>query len=103
MRARDDVLVIGGGLIGLATAYKLMLAQPGLVVRVLEKGQTYNVGIMFTKISKKHEMQISQMAQDHYDCETRIGLKLPDACVPNCHFAALCAKPQKLPPVKAAR
>ena len=37
MRARDDVMVIGGGLIGLATAYKLMLAQPGLVVRVLEK------------------------------------------------------------------
>lgn len=87
----------------------LVLSIPGLaevpvegkVVRVLEKGQTYNVGIMFTKISKKHELQISQMAQDHIDCETRIALKLPDACVSTCRFAALCAKPQKLPPVKA--
>jgi len=89
----------------------LVLSIPGLsevpvegkVVRVLEKGQTFNVGIMFTKISKKHELQISQMAQDHYDCETRIALKLPEACVPSCRFAALCGKPQKLPPVKAAR
>ncbi|HEU4584447.1 MAG TPA: FAD-dependent oxidoreductase, partial [Gemmatimonadaceae bacterium] len=37
MRVRDDVIVIGGGLVGLATAYKLMLARPGLVARVLEK------------------------------------------------------------------
>ena len=74
----------------------------GKVVRVLEKGQTFNVGIMFTKISKKHETQISRMAQDHIDCETRIGLNLPDACVPGCSFASLCTKPQKMP-AKAAR
>jgi hypothetical protein len=74
----------------------------GKVVRVLEKGQTFNVGIMFTKIGKKQEAQILQMAQDHMDCETRIALKLPDACVPDCRFAALCAKPQKMP-AKAAR
>jgi hypothetical protein len=70
----------------------------GKVVRVLEKGQTFNVGIMFTKISKKHEAQIEKMAQEHIDCDTRIALKLPDACMPECTFAALCAKPQKLPP-----
>lgn len=88
----------------------MVLSIPGLsevpvegkVVRVIEKGQTFNVGIMFTKISKKHENQISTMAQDHEDCETRIELKLPDACVPDCRFAALCAKPQKMPAVKAA-
>lgn len=73
------------------------IAIEGKVVRVLEKGQTFNVGIMFTKISKKHENQISAMAQDHIDCDTRIGLKLPDACVPDCSFAALCAKTQKMP------
>jgi hypothetical protein len=85
----------------------MVLSIPGLdevpvegkVVRVLEKGQTFNVGIMFTKISKKHETKISSMAQDHIDCETRIALKLPEACVPDCRFAALCAKPQKTPPV----
>src|SRR5678816_1818746 len=31
------VVVIGGGIVGLATAYKLTLARPGWSVRVLEK------------------------------------------------------------------
>lgn len=69
----------------------------GKVVRVNTKGQTYNVGIAFTKISKKHQAKISSMAQDHMDCETRIGLRLPEACVPTCTFHWLCAKPQKTP------
>ncbi len=73
------------------------VAIAGKVVRVSEKGQTYNVGIAFTKISKKHRGQIDAMAQDHLDCETRLSLKLPEACVPTCRFHALCAKPQKAP------
>lgn len=32
-----DVLVIGGGIVGLATAYSLLKARPGLRVRLLEK------------------------------------------------------------------
>jgi len=84
--------------------FEMLLNLPGLervpiegrVVRVLEKGATFNVGIAFTKISRKHEDQINGMAQDHLDCETRIGLNLPEACVPNCRFRALCAKPQKV-------
>jgi hypothetical protein len=83
----------------------MVLSLPGLmripiegrVVRVLEKGQTYNVGIAFTKISKKHQAQIDEMAQDHLDCETRLSLQLPEACVPKCQFHTLCAKPQKAP------
>lgn len=76
----------------------------GKVVRVIAKGQTFNVGIMFTKISKKHETAITNMAQDHIDCDTRIALQLPEACVPECRFAALCGKPQKLPSLaKASR
>ena len=83
----------------------MVLSIPGLndvpvegkVVRVLEKGQTFNVGIMFTKISKKHETAITNMAQDHIDCDMRIALKLPEACMAECRFAALCGKPQKLP------
>ncbi|MDE2038776.1 MAG: PilZ domain-containing protein [Elusimicrobia bacterium] len=74
----------------------------GKVVRMHEKGQTFNVGIMFTRISKKHQDQIGAMAQDNGDCEMRIALKLPEACVPGCRFAALCAKPQKLPPKAAS-
>jgi hypothetical protein len=93
---------------------EMVLSIPGLsevpvegkVVRVLEKGQTFNVGIMFTKISKKHETAITNMAQDHIDCDMRIALNLPEACMPECRFAALCGKPQKLPnlgKVKVAR
>ncbi|MBI5631135.1 MAG: PilZ domain-containing protein [Elusimicrobia bacterium] len=84
---------------------EMLLSIPGLdkvslegkVVRVSEKGQTYNVGIAFTKISKKHQKQLSLMAQDHGDCDMRIALRLPEACVSSCHFHDLCAKPQKGP------
>ena len=83
----------------------MILSLPGLsevpvegkVVHINEKGQTYKVGISFTKISKKHQNQIVSMAQDHMDCDTRVSLGLPDACVPKCHFNALCMKPQKDP------
>lgn len=69
----------------------------GTVVRIVEKGQTYNVGIAFTKISKKHQQQISGMAQDHEDCDTRISLNLPEACVKTCSFHELCMKSHKSP------
>ena len=83
----------------------MVLSIPGLervpiagrVVRVHQRGPTYNVGIAFTQISKKHQDQISQMALDHGDCETRISLKLPEVCVKSCTFHSLCAKTQKMP------
>ncbi len=83
---------------------EMVLSLPGLevpleakVVRVTEKGQTYNVGISFVKISKKHQAQINRMAQDYGDCQTRVALNLPEACAPDCAFNALCMKPQKAP------
>ena len=83
----------------------MVLAIPGLehvpvagrVVRVHQKGPTYNVGIAFTKISKKHQDQISRMAEDVGDCRARIALKLPDVCQRACSFHSLCAQPQRLP------
>ncbi|MFA6003807.1 MAG: PilZ domain-containing protein [Elusimicrobiota bacterium] len=69
----------------------------GKVVRVHQKGPTYNVGIAFTQISKKHQDHINQMAEEHGDCEARISLKLPEVCIKTCSFHALCAKPQKMP------
>lgn len=36
-RAEHGTIVVGGGIIGLATAYKLLLASPGSAVTVLEK------------------------------------------------------------------
>ena len=35
--ARQDVLIIGGGIVGLATAYQLLQQRPGLSITVLEK------------------------------------------------------------------
>ena len=73
------------------------VAITGRVVRVHQRGPTYNVGIAFTQISKKHQDQISKMALDHGDCETRISLKLLEVCVKPCTFHSLCANPQKMP------
>ena len=83
----------------------LDLTLPGLphvsiqakVVRVHMKGETYNIGLQFTKIQKKHQKQICGWAEDHMDCETRISLNLPEVCVPTCRFHCLCQKTQKAP------
>jgi hypothetical protein len=85
--------------------FDMNLSLPGLknidvtgkVVRVHAKGQTFSLGISFTKISKKHQDHIDAMANDHMDCDTRIALKLPEVCVKTCQFHALCAKTQKAP------
>lgn len=83
----------------------MVLTLPGLsevpvegkVVRVNQKGETYSIGIAFTKIGKKHQSKISAMAQDHIDCEMRIALKLPEVCIATCNFNAMCGKAQKAP------
>ncbi len=71
MHAREDVLVIGGGLVGLATAYKLMLARPGLVARVLEKEPEvgrhqsgHNSGVLHAGLSYKPGSFKARMAVD---------------------------------------
>jgi len=89
-----------------AKTFEMDLNLPGMphhipiearVVRVHSKGETFSVGIAFTRIEKKHQKLINDMASDHTDCETRIGLRLPEACVPDCRFHRLCRKPQKAP------
>ena len=83
----------------------LELALPGIsrmpveakIVRVHTKGETYNLGLQFIKIQKKHQSCISHWAEDHMDCETRISLSLPEACVATCRYNGLCQKPQKAP------
>jgi len=85
--------------------FKMTLTIPGIdnmpvegkVVRVHQKGETYVVGIEFTRISKKYQSFITQMANDDIDCNTRLSLGLPESCVPNCRFHSLCTKAQKTP------
>lgn len=88
-----------------AKTFKMTLTIPGLdhlpiegrVVRVIKKGETFSVGIEFVKIAQKYQKKITRMADDDTDCQTRISLGLPEACVPSCSFHPLCSKPQKAP------
>ncbi|OGR70746.1 MAG: hypothetical protein A2X40_10445 [Elusimicrobia bacterium GWC2_65_9] len=88
-----------------AKAFEMVLSIPGLdrvpieacVRRVHQKGETYSVGLSFVKISKKTQNRIEAMADDNADCETRVALRLPEACVPDCGFHFLCAKKIKSP------
>ena len=88
-----------------AKNFEMVLAIPGLdrvpievsIVRVHQKGETYSLGLSFTKIQKKIQERIARMADDNADCETRVSLRLPEACVPDCKFHMLCAKPIKAP------
>lgn len=86
-----------------AKSFEMILAIPGLdrmpieasIVRVHQKGETYSVGLSFTKISKKFQERLASMADDNADCETRVALRLPEACTRDCKFHMLCAKPVK--------
>jgi|CXWL01.1.fsa_nt_gi hypothetical protein len=88
-----------------AKSFDMVLSIPGLdrvsieatIVRVLRKGETYSVGLSFIKISKKVQDRIESMANDNADCETRVALRLPEACVQDCSFHTLCAKAAKAP------
>ena len=56
----DDVIIIGGGIVGLATAYKLLEQKPGLKLRILEKEKSiglhqsgHNSGVIHSGIYYK--------------------------------------------------
>ncbi len=62
---------------------------------VRQKGPVYTIGIEFTKIDKAVSDKIMALANDFLDCNTRIMLRLPEVCVPNCKCNAICNKIQK--------
>lgn len=62
---------------------------------VRQKGPIYTIGIEFMKISPAVVQKITALANDFVDCNTRILLKLPEVCVPNCKCNAICNKIQK--------
>jgi len=67
----------------------------GRISWIHSKGDVFTSGIAFTEISKVNCDKINAIAEDYEDCETRIGLKLPEVCVPNCKSYYLCNKMQK--------
>lgn len=62
---------------------------------VRQKGPVYTIGIEFTKIEKSVSDKIMALANDFLDCNTRIMLRLPEVCVPNCKCNGICNKIQK--------
>jgi FAD-dependent oxidoreductase domain-containing protein 1 len=84
----SDVIIIGGGIMGSATAYYLLNTDPKLKIAVVEKDLTYtyasttlsmaNIRIQF---SLKENVQISQYAfeaLDRFEEEMVIGDERPD-------------------------
>lgn len=67
----------------------------GRIAWVRGKGGVFMTGIAFTNIGKAAVAKINAMAEDYEDCETRVALKLPEACVGSCKCHYLCNKPQK--------
>ncbi len=66
-----DVVVIGGGIVGLATAYAIQEAQPGVSLLVLEKEQTvgshqskHNSGVIHSGIYYKPGSLKAQLTRD---------------------------------------
>lgn len=62
---------------------------------VRQKGPVYTIGIEFTKIDSAVAAKIMALANDFLDCNTRIMLRLPEVCVPNCKCQSICNKIQK--------
>jgi hypothetical protein len=68
----------------------------GKVVWVITKGESWRVGIAFTKIEKTDFDKINSIAQDYIDCETQISMKIKNICYNSCKYWPLCNKPIKL-------
>jgi len=87
----------------LAETFTITLQLPGMekmevkarMAWVKQKGNVYTIGISFTNIKPEHAALISAMADDFNDCDTRILLRLPEACVANCKACRICNKIQK--------
>ncbi len=88
-----------------ARSLQMVLSLPGLrrlpvegrIVRSTAKGETFSLGISFSRIAVRHRQLLERMAEDNTDCDTRIGLRLPESCMAECAFHPLCSKPQKGP------
>lgn len=87
----------------LAETFSISLQLPGMermeikarMAWVKQKENVYTVGIQFTNIKPEHAALISAMADDFNDCDTRILLRLPEACVATCKACQICNKIQK--------
>lgn len=87
----------------MADHFSISLQLPGMermeigarMAWVKQKENVYTVGIEFTDMKPQYAALISAMADDFNDCDTRILLRLPEVCSPNCKAYRICNKIQK--------
>ncbi|MBI2069429.1 MAG: PilZ domain-containing protein [Elusimicrobia bacterium] len=69
----------------------------GNLVHVRSREGIQTLGVRFAAVAKKLKDRIRHLIDDYSDCETRIGLRLPEVCTgQTCRFFNLCKKAQKL-------
>ncbi len=68
----------------------------GKVIWSLTKGNSWRIGIAFTKINKLNFDKIKKMSEDYSECENRISVGTKNICFSNCSFFSLCTKSVKL-------
>lgn len=88
-----------------ATSIQLMLNLPSLgksaitgrLVHLKSREDIQSLGVRFNDVTKQFRDRIRHIIDDYSDCETRVGLRIPEVCTGQvCHYFGLCKKVQKL-------
>lgn len=67
------------------------------IVRIHTRSEMQTLGVRFTALSKTVRLKFQRIVNDYDDCETRIGLNIPEVCIgQKCRYYGLCKKAQKL-------
>ncbi|OGR90932.1 MAG: hypothetical protein A2992_04040 [Elusimicrobia bacterium RIFCSPLOWO2_01_FULL_59_12] len=67
----------------------------GKIIRARRKGETYQVGIVFTEFQDKWAHLIGKLAKAHIACENRLQQGDRHFCFRECAFWPLCQKEEK--------
>ncbi len=66
------------------------------VVHVRCRSEMQTIGVRFTTMPATVKNRIAKLINDYDDCETRMGLGIPEVCTgKKCRYFALCKKTQK--------
>jgi hypothetical protein len=67
----------------------------GKVVRVLQKGETYQVAIAFTEAQDRWAEVVETLSHSYQQCEDRLSKGERRFCFGDCGFFSLCQKDEK--------
>ena len=75
---------------------KIMRIETGRSAKAHHSDDEWFLSLQFTKINSTLAKHIGVMAEDWSICETKIQMRLPDACFRKCSYWDICEKPVKL-------